>query len=387
MTIGTQVQNGAVLDIAGLDIQDATSSVAPAFVPVYHAAETNSGYTNGRISYTRVLAGVGISPLTTLFDGGGGVNFQLCSDGVTCANVGSANPVTVVTGNTTMSANNDYYCNSTSVCDLTMPATAAVGSTNTVCGINSGGWLIIANTGQSLYYNSSSANLSLADTSPFDCITLTATVANTKFNVKSTSDIIVPATYQDLDTFVGTTGTTLQSHTSNLGHTWAQAPGSYGTSVNLTLNGSGAITNVAGTSTFGYYLSGLTPSSANYKVSATFTPNLGSGYHVALYDRALTASVTLIDFVCDAGASPTCQLIQYVAGTPTTIGTYAFSWSSGASHILTVGAVGTTATAYIDNVPVISGTTAVSAAGQAGIQIGEGTGGTVTATASNWTVQ
>jgi hypothetical protein len=75
LTIGSNCQAGSLLDISGLDIEDATAGIFPAFVPVYHIKEITSGHSFGRISYSMVVAGVGIGTLASLFDGGGGINF------------------------------------------------------------------------------------------------------------------------------------------------------------------------------------------------------------------------------------------------------------------------------------------------------------------------
>lgn len=72
LTLGSMMQNGSILDISGLDIEDATTGI---WVPVAHGTEAHSGYTSGRISYSRVNQAIGLAPLAVLFDGGGGVGF------------------------------------------------------------------------------------------------------------------------------------------------------------------------------------------------------------------------------------------------------------------------------------------------------------------------
>jgi len=74
LTLGSMMQAGSMLDISGLDIEDATTGT---WVPVAHASEAHPGYTFGRISYSRVYQAVGLSPLAFLFDGGGGGSFEL----------------------------------------------------------------------------------------------------------------------------------------------------------------------------------------------------------------------------------------------------------------------------------------------------------------------
>lgn len=97
LTLGANCKPGSVLNISGLDIEDATSLILPAFQPVYHALETNPGSTSGFIDYSIVIAGVGaIASPPWLFDGGGGTNFMIASG----AGWTSAAPFTV-TGATT----------------------------------------------------------------------------------------------------------------------------------------------------------------------------------------------------------------------------------------------------------------------------------------------
>jgi hypothetical protein len=77
LTLGANCLAGSQLDISGLDMEDGTLGIEPTpFLPVYHAQETNVGNTFGKISYTRVKSNVGILPLATLFDGGGGTRIE-----------------------------------------------------------------------------------------------------------------------------------------------------------------------------------------------------------------------------------------------------------------------------------------------------------------------
>jgi hypothetical protein len=80
LTLGANCQPGTSLTIAGLDIEDATSVVLPAFLPVYHAKETTPGNTSGLITYNVVTAGIAtLASPPYLFDGGGGTNFMIAS--------------------------------------------------------------------------------------------------------------------------------------------------------------------------------------------------------------------------------------------------------------------------------------------------------------------
>lgn len=73
-TAGTNIQNGATLDMWDTDVEEATASFLPAFQPVYRAAEATPGNLYGHITYTVVTGGVGTVQLASpsLFDGGNG---------------------------------------------------------------------------------------------------------------------------------------------------------------------------------------------------------------------------------------------------------------------------------------------------------------------------
>ena len=73
LLLGTNLQSGTRLTIQEFDIEDAASGTT--FANVYHAKETNAGYTSGYVSWGAVRANVGTSSLANFFDGGGGTNF------------------------------------------------------------------------------------------------------------------------------------------------------------------------------------------------------------------------------------------------------------------------------------------------------------------------
>jgi hypothetical protein len=80
LTLGANMLLGSALTIFSFDVEDACPSgggCSTAFVPVYHAIETNVGFTNGLISYSDVLQGSGVQGLNNLFDGGGGGSFAI----------------------------------------------------------------------------------------------------------------------------------------------------------------------------------------------------------------------------------------------------------------------------------------------------------------------
>jgi len=73
LTLGANLKAGTLLAIDGLDIEDATKGI---FKPVYHARETNKGYTHGIFTYSVVQQDIGTILFADLFDGGGGSNIS-----------------------------------------------------------------------------------------------------------------------------------------------------------------------------------------------------------------------------------------------------------------------------------------------------------------------
>ena len=76
LTLGPNLQRGTLLEIGGLDIEDASPGYMKIFKPVYHVKETNAGYTHGVFEYSVVQGNVGTIVLADLFDGGGGDNIS-----------------------------------------------------------------------------------------------------------------------------------------------------------------------------------------------------------------------------------------------------------------------------------------------------------------------
>ena len=76
LTLGPNLQRGTLLEIGGLDIEDASPGYMKIFKPVYHVKETNAGYTHGVFEYSVTQGNVGTIVLADLFDGGGGDNIS-----------------------------------------------------------------------------------------------------------------------------------------------------------------------------------------------------------------------------------------------------------------------------------------------------------------------
>jgi hypothetical protein len=169
------------------------------------------------------------------------------------------------------------------------------------------------------------------------------------------------------DTFTGTDGTNLESHTGETGATWTVEAGGWTTSAKLQSNrvyGNGI--------SRAYYASGI-PASADYDVETA----------IRVVTKATTAGPcgrmsTSADTHYHArisGASPVIQLIKRVAGAETLLGSFTpASPADGSDHTIRLSMRSTALTVYYDGVSVITATDSdITAAGRAGIRLGAST--------------
>jgi hypothetical protein len=87
-----------------------------------------------------------------------------------------------------ISVNTGYIPTNAALTTFTLPASAAVGQKTAIEGSGAGGWLVAANTGQTIICGSSSTSVagSLASTNRYDNVYLVCLVANTTWKVQST---------------------------------------------------------------------------------------------------------------------------------------------------------------------------------------------------------
>jgi len=116
LTLGPNIQPGAMLNISGLDMEDALSGP---FAVVYHAKEINVGTGFGQISYSRVVQNVGVSPLQVLFDG----NTASGSNFITQSSMGTTVPGCFGVGTSAGCASDPFH-----VADGAVTATSFYGS-------------------------------------------------------------------------------------------------------------------------------------------------------------------------------------------------------------------------------------------------------------------
>lgn len=170
------------------------------------------------------------------------------------------------------------------------------------------------------------------------------------------------------DTFTGTAGTALASHTADSGHSWTVG---FSASTGVVITDTNRVRGPA--SVFTSYYSSWVPASADYDVEAdAFLYTLGGeGRDVGPTARQSTTADTYYRFVI---SFDTVYLQKRVAGTNTTIASFDVGTpAAGSTYNLRIQPRGTTIKGFVDDVERCSGTdSAISAAGRAGINTFDG---------------
>lgn len=138
------------------------------FIPIGNGTAFNSA---------ALTAGSGIS----IVNASGSVTISSSTSGMSWSTTTvSVNPVVVGSG---------YVANSAGLLTFTLPATAAVGDMVSVEGLGAGGWVLTANTGQTIKLGplTTSSGGSLASVLSSDNVYVTCVVANTTWRVRTTN--------------------------------------------------------------------------------------------------------------------------------------------------------------------------------------------------------
>lgn len=169
-------------------------------------------------------------------------------------------------------------------------------------------------------------------------------------------------------TFAGSNSTNLDAHTpEGLGDTWTRH-GSYSGSMQIQTN---RIVCIAANA--GYYASGV-PSSAEYSVQATVRRVSGTG-NIGPTARMSTSADTMYRVLVDG---TNVVLAKRVAGSSTTLGSWAHGLSDGGEIVVKLECLDATKKVYVDGVERISSAdNAITGAGRAGVvSFGIGTSST-----------
>jgi len=148
--------------------------------------------TNGQIPI-----GNGTNYTAAAITQGTGITVTNGAGTITIASTGVGSTVWNDVSGTTQAAavNNGYIISNASQTTVTLPATAAVGSTFAVAGKGAAGWILQANTGQVIHYGSSATTSagSLTSTNQWDSVTIVCVTANTTFAVIASQGILTVA--------------------------------------------------------------------------------------------------------------------------------------------------------------------------------------------------
>lgn len=161
---------------------------------------------NGTGSYDAVtvtnhaaLVGAASNGITSIADGTSGQLFTSNGTGADPSwqdNKGLSNWIQINTTSRQMANNTGYIANNAAEVGLTLPATASQGSTIKVLGKGAGGWGILQNSGQTIYFGDLTTTTGLAgglaSTKARDSITLICVTQDTEWQVtESIGNIIV----------------------------------------------------------------------------------------------------------------------------------------------------------------------------------------------------
>lgn len=177
------------------------------------------------------------------------------------------------------------------------------------------------------------------------------------------------------DTMTEGSNTTLQSHTGEVGATWAKITGY---TMDATINASTDRLHATGATTYaGYYASGV-PASADYDVEADLhvVTDDGDSDPWAILGRLdhLAASDTFYYVSYNASANQW-GLYKAVSGTYTELGTFSQTLTAGNSYRAKLEMRGTAVKAFVDGVQRISVTDSdVTTAGRAGLYLNRSDG-------------
>lgn len=143
-----------------------------------------SSMTNGQV----LIGSTGATPVPATITGTAGITVTNAAGSITISGGGGGYTWTEVTGvSQAMAANNGYITNNPALVTLTLPATAALGTTISIAGKGAGGWKIAQNAGQEIFFGSSATTIGatgyLQSTQQFDSIELLCITADTQWTV------------------------------------------------------------------------------------------------------------------------------------------------------------------------------------------------------------
>jgi hypothetical protein len=160
---------------------------------------TTNNATNAPYPLSAAQGGLGVaSPIAhgvLIGEGASPANSVVLGAGQVLVGVAGSDPVAQTLNGTTWNdvsgttqaavVNQGYIISNASQTTVTIPATAPEGSTFAIAGKGAAGWILQANTGQTIHFGNAatSAAGSLTSTNQYDSVTIVCITANTTFAV------------------------------------------------------------------------------------------------------------------------------------------------------------------------------------------------------------
>ncbi len=183
----------AINSIPYASVANTITALAPALSAVLVSSAASTGVptwvgplTNGQL----IVGSTGAIPVAATLTAGTGVSITNAAGSITVNASGGGMTWTTTAGTTqAVAVNNGYVSGNAAQTTFTLPATAAVGSHAAVEGLGAGGWILTANTGQTIKIGTGTTSSAgtLTSAAASDNVYVVCIVANTTWRVITTN--------------------------------------------------------------------------------------------------------------------------------------------------------------------------------------------------------